>query len=119
MILRKHLLLAASAAALFACTTTSQARDALAMDNCIRTFVAAHLPRDSKVEIVKHDTRPGSMLKARGRKFTVSAKSKRTGKVYGTATCTTDRAGAVVALDFHGERERLAKASRRALGAGG
>jgi hypothetical protein len=104
---RNKILLVIGSAALLAAPIASQAKDQVAMDACINAFVNEQLPKNHPLKIVKRDTTnhwhfPRSSL------VELSAKGRRTGTNYGSATCLVSAKGEVVAMEIHSERVRYA-----------
>ena len=92
----------AAATLLLAAPFASQATtaDDLAMDSCVKAFVAANLPKEQRVRVQKEEIAASPVsIHARSYKIVLSAKGAESGKNLARGTCTIDRSGAVVALN--------------------
>jgi hypothetical protein len=91
-----------------------------AMDTCVTTFVSEHLPEGHPVKIVKRTRAVGfGQGVETSRTLTVSAKGRKSGASYGSATCVVDQDGALVSLYVEGTRIRVADAGAMGNSNGG
>jgi len=97
---------AALAVAVLAAPMLAQAKSTDSIDACIDAFVEAQLPAGHPLQIVKRDE--GNRRSARSAMIQVTAKGKKSGKNYGSATCVVDRKGELVAMYVNRQPVRLA-----------
>ena len=97
----------------FAAQAGSKAQANAAMDVCIEAFVSEQIPQNHPLKIVKRDNRGHDTLSRwnfpQRSTIEVSAKGRRTGEDYGSATCVVDRKGELVAMQVNNERVRVAR----------
>ncbi|NLG77448.1 MAG: hypothetical protein GX535_14545 [Xanthomonadaceae bacterium] len=118
MMFGKRFLLLGSCALIAVMPVASQAKQD-AMDTCIQAFVAEQLPQGHKIEVVKRDTGHRQWTSSRRAPIKVSAKGKRSGKEYASATCEMNRQGELVAMVVKGARIRVAQSTPSRMGAQG
>ena len=94
----------------FAAEAATKERAEKAMDVCIEAFVSEQLPLNHPLKIVKRDnaTRDNWNIPQRST-IEVSAKGRRTGQDFGSATCVVDRKGELVAMEINSDRVRVAR----------
>lgn len=88
---------AIAAITLLAAPLGARADDAATMDACIQTFVAASLPKDQPLRILKSGPAPRAL--GREYKILLTATGTTTGKQLAKATCTVDHDRAVMAMN--------------------
>lgn len=110
---------AAVAVAVLATPMLAHAKNTGSTDACIEAFVDGYLPAGHPLKIVKRDE-GSSRFSMRSSVIRVSAKGKKTGKSYGSATCVVDRKGELVAMYVNHQPVRLASsAGTKATSKGG
>lgn len=90
-----------------------------AMDMCIQAFVAEQLPQGHKFEVVKRDLGQRQWTSSRPVPIKVTAKGKRSGKQYASASCEVNRRGELVAMVVNGARIRVAQSAQPQTGTKG
>ncbi len=105
----KQIVLAIGAAVLMSSPLALQAKDKSGMDVCIDAFVAQQLPAGHPLKVVKRDVSANPWNFSQASTIAVSAKGRRSGTSYGSAVCTVNRDGELVAMEVREERSRYAK----------
>lgn len=84
-----------------------------AMNACIEAFVSEQLPQNHPLRIVKRDISTRDTLSRwsfpQRSKIEVSAKGRRSGQDFGSATCVVDRKGELVAMEINDDGVRVAR----------
>jgi hypothetical protein len=98
--LAKTLSIAAATVMMAAPFASQAANHDVAMDSCIKAFVAANLPKEQPVTVRKDDgVQSPISVHARAYKILVSAKGVESGKYLARGTCIVDRKGSVIAMN--------------------
>ena len=89
-----------AALALLTASLAARADDDATMDACIEAFVAASLPKDQPIRVVRSGPPPRA-LGAPGRKYRIvlTATGTSSGRQFAKATCTVERDRAVMAMN--------------------
>jgi hypothetical protein len=99
------------ATALLTASLAARAADDARMDACIEAFVAASLPKDQPIRVLKSGPSPRALgAPSRGYQIVLTATGTSTGKRFARATCTVGRDGAVMAMNGKLIRIRTADA---------
>ena len=89
-----------AAITLLLASLSAHANDDAAMDACIRTFVAATLPKEQPIRVEKSGPPPRALgAPSREYRIVLTARGTDTGKQIAKATCTVDHDRAVMAMN--------------------
>jgi hypothetical protein len=108
MRLLKGVVFVAATTGLAILPAATQAKET-ATDACIRAFVDEQIPEGHRIQIKKREMTGLYYGFQKPSTVDVSAKGKRSGKSYGSATCVVDSNGGLVEMYVTGERIRLAQ----------
>lgn len=89
---------------------TPAARSDRAMDTCIAAFIAANLPKEQPVRVLKEDS-VASPLDTHNREYKIVLKATgaESGKRLARGVCIVDRSGTVIAMNGKRLPEQLAQ----------